>query len=513
MSSTTSSTTKRPNAQDREREARSPRPRSTIRVVPLKDERLARKVTLAFGFMSFIPLLLIVWAFSAFVYPHVRGSVEDMLRALLAAIIFSMFIGYFVLKRTIAAVIEVVHHARTVAQEQIGESLESSNGNEIGELTRTFNRITRELEHKIEELESSRTLIKRLLSRIGTAIVSYEGIDNLLELIVENASVGLGASMGSLMLVNGEKQELEAKTVWSAESRRVSATRMKIGEGIAGWVAKENRAIRGTGSPASIGLSNGQAKEGVVLCVPLIVRDKTIGVLSVLREDPPKPFTEDDESLLANIGSQIAVAIENYRLNLDVERTYIETIMALALAVEAKDSYSAGHSKRVAFYAVKIAEALGADEETKTVLNDAGLLHDVGKIGTRDAILLKAGPLTPEELRIMQQHSIIGEAILKPVRSLAKVAELVRHHHEHYDGSGYPSGLKGEDIPLGARILTVADIYDSMITDRPYRKRLSVDEAKAELRKQSGALCDPQVVDALLKILAEKETRLSPTDS
>lgn len=485
--------------------------RKTLRVVSLKDERLSRKVALTFGFMSFVPLLLMVWALVSFVFPNIHGQVVESLRLFIIGIIASIFIGYFVLKETMGAVMDVVQKARMITQRKLGTPLEGSGGNEIGELARTFHRITQELERKIEELETSRALIKRLLSRIGTAIVSYEGIDNILELIVENASAALEAQMGSLMLVDGEKQELEVKTVWAVNGQQVGTRRMKLGEGIAGWVAKEGHPMRGTCSPAALGLINGQAKEGAVLCVPLLIREKPIGVISVLREDPKRAFTEDDELLLANIGSQVAVAIENYRLNLDIERTYLETVMALALAVEAKEPYTGGHTKRVGFYAQKVGEAMGVDEETKKILQHAGVLHDVGKIGIKDDILLKSDSLTPEERRIMEQHSVIGEAILKPVRSLIKVAELVRHHHERYDGSGYPDGLKGEAIPLGARILTAADSYDAMVTDRPYRKRLSVEQAREELRRGAGTQFDPAVVEAFLKILTEKDLHRAPT--
>ena len=484
--------------------------RHTFRVVPLKDERLDRKVALAFGFMSFIPLLLMVWALFSVVFPNVRGAAQESLRWLIVGIIGSIFIGYFVLKRTTGAVIKVVNQARKLLQQQIGQTVESTNGDEIGELAKTFNRITQELENKIAELESSRSLIKRLLSRIGTALVSYEGIDNLITLILENASVALEAQMSSLMLVNGEKQELEVKTLWSANGERLSARAMKLGEGIAGWVAKEGAPMRGTCSPGAVGLTNGHPQEGAVLCVPLMIRDKTIGIMSVLREDANRQFTEEDELLLTNIGSQVAVAIENYRLNLDMERTYFETVMALAMAVEAKEPYTGGHTKRVAYYATLIGEAMGVDDGTMKTLQHAGILHDVGKIGIKDDILLKPGALTPEEFRIMQQHSVIGEAILKPVQSLRKVAELVRHHHERYDGTGYPDGLKGEAIPLAARILTVSDSYDAMVTDRPYRKRLSLEQAKEELRKGAGKQFDPNAIDAFLTLLAQKETKTAP---
>ncbi len=490
-----------------------PKRRQSPLTVSLKDQRLAKKVELVFGFMSFIPLLLIVMAFFTFVFPHVHdSSIQDILRWLLMGIIASIFVGYVVLKRTVGSVMGLVQQARTVTQQQFGESVDGVGGDEIVELARTFNRVTHELEGKIQELESSRALLKRLLARIGSAIVSYQGIDSLLGLIMENATVALGAQMGSLMLVDEPAQELEPKATWSVSGQPVTATRMRLGEGISGRVAKEKRPMRTAGSAAALGLCRPEGREdhaASVLCVPLNLQERTLGVIAVLRDGVAKPFTEDDEVVLANISSQVAVAIENYRLNLDIERTYLETVMALALAVEAKDAYSAGHSKRVSFYSTTIADAMHADEDTKKILKDAGLLHDVGKIGIKDDVLQKAERLTPEELELMRQHPVIGEAILKPLRSLGRVAEVVRHHHEAYDGSGYPSGLKGAHIPFAVRILTVADTYDAMVTDRPYRKRLTLQQAVEELRNGAGKQFDPAVVEAFLKLLEEKAERFA----
>jgi HD-GYP domain-containing protein (c-di-GMP phosphodiesterase class II) len=450
--------------------------------------------------MLFIPILLLAWA--------MVDGVDLSLVSFLVTV--SSFIGYFLVVRPmIRSVVEVAQRIRTVSSRRSFGTVDVNERNEIGELARSFNVLTQELEQKIDELESSRQLVKKLLTRIGNAIVSYEGIDAILTLIVENAAASLEAQMGSLLLVDGEKQELSVKTSWSQNGETAdSRFRVRLGEGIAGAVAKSGQAMRGPGTMTSLGFASlSRQEDGAVLCVPLQLREHSIGVLGVLRNDASRAFTEDDESLMTSIGSQVAVAIENYRLNLDIERTYVETIMALALAVEAKDPYSAGHSKRVGIYSRKIGEVLGLDEETLRVLNDAGVLHDIGKIGIKDEILLKPHPLTPDEEKIMQQHPVIGEAIVKPVRSLQNVVALVRHHHERFDGTGYPSGLKGDAIPLGARILAVADTYDSIVTDRPYRKRLTIDIAIAELKKHAGVQYDPVVVQAFLQVLAEKEQR------
>jgi len=470
--------------------------------VALQEERLERRLALSFGFMSLIPILVVFWA---------KVSNADMGSALHLAILSALIGYFFVCRPMIKSVIELIHKARAITSGNTAGQIDVKENSEIGELARAFNRITHDLEHKIGELESSRLLVKKLLSRIGTALVSYEGIDNLLSLIIENAAGALEAHMGTLMLVDGEKQDLYMKATWASNGQAADpATRIKLGEGIPGWVAREGRAMRGKSMASSLGFTNthGSVDCGA-LCVPLKLREQSIGVLTVMRETGGHAFSEDDEMLLESIGSQMAVAIENYRLNLDVERTYVETIMALALAVEAKDAYSAGHSKRVGFYATQIGEAMGLDEEMLRTLRDAGVLHDIGKIGIKDDILLKSTPLTPDEAKIMQQHPLIGEAIVKPVRSLQKVVVMVRHHHERFDGVGYPGGLKGEAIPLGARILAVADTYDAMVTDRPYRKRLTLEDAKRELKASAGTQHDPAVVEAFLRIIAEKELRVT----
>ena len=477
-------------------------PKSVWRLfVPWQAVGLEHKLTLAFGFMSCIPILIIVWAM----------AYDIDLSYALYPIVGSVFLGYFlVVRRVVASVLHLAEQARRVASGRHRVAISVEDRSEIGELARSFNRITGELEHKVHELESAREHVRTLLMRIGSAITSYEGIDHLLSLIIENSAVALEATSGSLMLVDGEKQELYIKTLWSRDGLTPDPKfRLLIGEGVPGWVVKEGRAMRATGKANTLGIVGAREVESVVLSVPLKLRERAMGVITVLREDPYKAFKDDDELLLTSIGSQVAVAVENYRLNLDMERTYLETIVALALAVEAKDPYSAGHSKRVGFYATQIGQALGLDAETLRVLHDAGTLHDIGKIGIKDDILLKTQPLSLEEQKVMHQHPVIGEAIVRPVRSLTKVVPLVRHHHEEYDGSGYPSSLKGEEIPLGARILAVADTFDAMVTDRPYRKRLSLEEAKQELQRKAGTQYDPMVVEAFLRVLTEREEHLA----
>ncbi|HEV1995710.1 MAG TPA: HD domain-containing phosphohydrolase [Candidatus Acidoferrum sp.] len=159
-------------------------------------------------------------------------------------------------------------------------------------------------------------------------------------------------------------------------------------------------------------------------------------------------------------------------------------LFSLALSIEAKDPYTEGHCDRLSKYSVALGEKLGLSEELRVALRRGGLVHDIGKLAVPESILLKPGPLTPEERKIMEQHVIAGERICAPLRSFRHVLPIIRHHHEKWDGSGYPDGLKGEQIPLTARILQITDIYDALTTDRPYRKALPVKEALAIMREE-----------------------------
>jgi putative nucleotidyltransferase with HDIG domain len=190
----------------------------------------------------------------------------------------------------------------------------------------------------------------------------------------------------------------------------------------------------------------------------------------------------------------------------ELRTAYVQTIRALAEAVDAKDSYTRGHSERVGVYASKIAREMGFQKDLIERVYIAGLLHDVGKIGVRDSVITKPDRLTPEEYDEIKQHPAIGAKILEPVDFLADVTPCVRHHHEWFDGSdrGYPDRLRGDAIPLPSRIILVADTVEAMTSDRPYRKALSLDVVYAELTKYSGSQFDPICVDAFLRLLSRE---------
>jgi putative nucleotidyltransferase with HDIG domain len=173
----------------------------------------------------------------------------------------------------------------------------------------------------------------------------------------------------------------------------------------------------------------------------------------------------------------------------------ISTIQALAAAVEARDPYTSGHSNRVAEYAVILAKTAEMSEHTQTVVRAAALLHDIGTIAIPDSILMKPGRLTPEERAIVQSHPAVGQAILSKASHMSEVIAPVRHHHEHHDGRGYPDGLRGEEIPLVARMIAIADAYVAMTSERPYRAALTPREALDELRRNAGTQFEPRLTE------------------
>jgi putative two-component system response regulator len=205
--------------------------------------------------------------------------------------------------------------------------------------------------------------------------------------------------------------------------------------------------------------------------------DRIHGIMCGADDFLNKPVNKHE--LLARVHS--LVRLKQFTDELDNAETVLSS---LALSIEAKDPYTEGHCDRLSKYSVAVAERLGLPEDLRVALRRGGLVHDIGKLGVPEHILLKPGPLTPEERKIMEQHTIMGERICAPLRSFRHVLPIIRHHHEKRDGSGYPDGLKGEQIPLTARVLQVTDIYDALTTDRPYRKALPPQEAFAILRKE-----------------------------
>ena len=249
------------------------------------------------------------------------------------------------------------------------------------------------------------------------------------------------------------------------------------------------------------------------LCLaPLRVGDQAIGlfILGERREALRESFDVDKLRLISSIADQAASALRRANLHEQLEDNFLETVLALANAMDARDTYTINHSQRLANMAEDICVQLGRSQEDINAIHWAALLHDLGKIGVPDGILLKPGPLTPEEWEVMKKHPEIGARIVAPVKKLANVSPIIHAHQERYDGSGYPDGLKGEEIPFGARLLSIVDAYGAMTDDRVYRKTRTAQEAIQELINCKGTQFDPELVDRFIIIIQQPDSPDQP---
>jgi response regulator RpfG family c-di-GMP phosphodiesterase len=238
--------------------------------------------------------------------------------------------------------------------------------------------------------------------------------------------------------------------------------------------------------------------EGLAALVPGV--GDAMGILCVGRAADNGAFLPDEKALLLGYAQTTAVALQKILLREHLERNLIDTIASFVIALESKDPYLKGHSARVSLYSGELATVMGVPPAEVVLMSRAGMLHDLGKLVIMDNILRKPRQLTEEEFELIRTHPVVGDKILKPLRFLACEAKAVRHHHERYDGKGYPDGLKGDDIPLIARVVTVADAFDAMTSDRPYRSKRPVATAMEEIVRGAGTQFDPAAADAFSTI-------------
>ncbi len=234
------------------------------------------------------------------------------------------------------------------------------------------------------------------------------------------------------------------------------------------------------------------------LSIPLSLNNEVFGILNLAEKSDGLGFSEDEIYLALNFAKKAALRIENNALYDVLYNNLVSALKSLVITIEARDPYTRHHSERVTAYSLEIAEIMGLSENDKEAIRFGGYLHDIGKIGVRDTVLLKPDRLTDEEIEEIRQHTVIGDNIMKPLKFFEKEKPIIRNHHEKFDGTGYPDGLKGEEIPLIVRIIALADSYDAMTSSRPYRKARSHEYALEEMVRCSNTQFDPEVVKAFL---------------
>ncbi len=357
-----------------------------------------------------------------------------------------------------------------------------------------------------QKLERENIQLKQLMSlyQVSEAMSSSLSLDHTLHIVLETTHQELEADAVGLILRRPSERgaqisEYMTHSLQAVEDDSEDHYGVVDEDDLLGYF-RENPFLISHGPKIKRIFKRLPEKKGLnsFLSVPLKVRDEVVGAVNVYSYKRNFKFSEGQAKLLIILASRAAQAIENARLYENIQRTFRETIEGLVSALEAKDKYTSGHSRRVTEYALLMARALKLPDDEIERIDRAGLLHDIGKIGIRLEALNKPGRITLEEHEMFKDHSLMGKQILESIHFLKEIVPLIYYHHERWDGSGYPEGIKGEQIPLGARILTIADSYDAMTSDRPYRKAMAQDDAIIELKKYAGLQFDPALVDIFI---------------
>lgn len=364
-----------------------------------------------------------------------------------------------------------------------------------------------------DEMLSARNRRLRTVLSCGSALGSNSNLRQTILTTLRSAVIETRATCGYVMLFSEEeKTKLVTEAAYSEIGDFAFPEAMEDGDGLSGYVAK-------TGQPIAISADDSDTHEfdGVTagvraaVSVPLVTRgfggsaqsnaEQVLGVMTLLDLDNTDAFPSEDMELLQSLSALLAVAVSNARMEERRRSTFLRTLESLATALEARDEYTRGHSQRVCEVSGMIGERMGLGPEALEELRVGTILHDIGKIGVPDSILNKRGRLTDEEFMTMREHPVIGYEICKPLMLSEGVLMIIRNHHEKLDGTGYPDGLKGGELPLSLRIVCAADAFDAMSSRRPYRGVMDPMNVQAELSKGAGTQFDPVVVETLRELL------------
>ena len=347
-----------------------------------------------------------------------------------------------------------------------------------------------------------------------STISSSLDIQFTLKMLIEHVVNELEIDAGCIHLLNPATLYMDYCAGLGFKSARVENLQIRPGNGLAGMALMERRNIH-----YSLANANGRLSDPLIdlerfadgIAVPLISKGKTVGSLEVYHHALLNPDQEWSDYLEALAG-QAALAIEDIRMyenlqqtNLELSRAYDATIEGWSRALDLRDRETEGHTQRVTETTLRLARAMGVQGSDLNHIRLGSLLHDIGKMGIPDSILLKPGPLTAEEWDIMRMHPKYAYELLSPITFLHPALDIPYCHHEKWDGSGYPRGLKGEQIPLAARIFSVIDVWDALRSDRPYREAWDEQRVREYIHSQAGSHLDPSVVPVFLSLLEEDQ--------
>jgi hypothetical protein len=344
------------------------------------------------------------------------------------------------------------------------------------------------------------------VSELTRAVGSTLELDEILTIVLGTVIREFSAAAASVALMSEDQERLELKSVEGDPSTIEDSVFSPFLRGEGATAAS----VMATRSPAVLTDRQGELFPKLSvhqdrICQPLVVKGRAVGVLNIVRLSNAGPCGDGTLRTIEMIAAHAAIAIDNARLYKNLHRAYMDTVSALANAIEIRDPYTRGHTDRVKVLARGVGRYLGWSAEKQFHMWMGCTLHDIGKIGVPDSILSKPGPLTADEFELMKTHPEIGAKIIEGVPFLRPAVPYVYYHHERYDGSGYPTGMSGDDIPIEGRILAVVDAFDAITSDRPYRKGQPAEIAIEELRGCAGVQFDAKIIDALIVSLVDQD--------
>ncbi len=406
----------------------------------------------------------------------------------------------------------VLSHAQ--ALERTNRELEARNL-EIAEAER-------QAEEKVRQLTEAHTGEAQALSEIGAlshldaAVLAGQAEKAIVETIAEVVCTAMQAHLGLVVYLNDESNTfvLQSQSGFYGDSAAMVANivgRLRVGWGLLGQAVIRQRPVFSSDLLHDDRYSKaGAVAEGAcyraAIAAPLMRGGEPFGVI-LAGWRSPREFTEAEGERLGRLAGQASLAIAKARQHRIIDDVTFDTVLALAEAIESRASYTGGHVARIVQYAETIARGLNLPEGDARAVRYGAALHDIGMVGVPDGIIMKPGRLTEQEQEQIRMHPYIGEGLCQRAGFLVPLIPIIRHHHERFDGNGYPSGLRGHAIPLGARIVAVADAYDAVTTERPYRPALSPEEAAAALRSEAGHQLDPEIVEVFLRAVEGRHPR------
>jgi PAS domain S-box-containing protein/putative nucleotidyltransferase with HDIG domain len=382
----------------------------------------------------------------------------------------------------------------------------------------------------ITSRKSSEALVREQLRKLNAlysidrALNENLDIRSTMELLAEQVMVQLDMDAVSVLLLKRQTQTLEYVVSKGFRSKALAYTSLKIGESTAGRAALEQRIISIPDlrdAPGGFVCSREFQTEKFIsyFAVPLVAKGEVNGVMEIFHRSF-KPAEPELIKFLETIADQAAIAVDNAMLFDELQRSrnelilaYDSTIVGWSLALDMRDKETEGHSQRVTIMTVQIAQAMGIDDESLVHIRRGALLHDIGKMGIPDSILLKPGRLTPEERSIMEKHTVYAYEMLSEIDYLKPAIDIPYCHHERWDGTGYPRGLRGKEIPLAARIFAVVDVWDALSSDRPYRPAWPKEKVIRYIKENAGTQFDPEVVDVFVRIVENEGSLAGSTET